>query len=245
MRNFALLLTLILCSCNYTERSWLYFPNSYGNLFFKKRNKSASVVLFDRESKDKGISKLNSLEIIPLVPYSIQHYSNPDREELIESFFHQGPRGECFRQADGGKKMIFNSEISFSYALVSELNSSGIFRNVDYVCEEEISKDDFVITGKILDISQDKTTYTYGIPAIEGISLSWVFGLPMFKIKTNLSLELALKNKNGDVIFKKTYTPNSTVVVQSIFNMKSSFTYPDLISIAYKQFVNDIAKFIN
>lgn len=234
---------LLIVSCTVRTRIWQYSPNEYNKFSIKNKADSISVVVFEERLNDKGISSSNSLAaIVPFLPYGTSHISVPTQN--IQSFHHDKPVGGCVRQSDTGEKMIFNPPLSFSYALVSEFEASGIFNSVGYVCKDELAKGRFVVVGKILDISMDKKFYTYGLGLI-GAATASIIGLPIEKIKTNLSVKLTLiDTKLGIILFENTYTPKSTEVLNTNYSKKSEFTYADMLSGVYREFIASISPIV-
>lgn len=238
---FILLSLTLTSSCKQT-RYWEYSANEYKNLNKKNKSKTVSVVLFKKDLKDAGVSTSDDLAtVIPFLPYAKFHVSDPGEGGL--SFHHSRPIGDCIAQVSSDEKMTFKSQISFSYALVKDLKSSGMFKKVFYVCKDTLLNTDFIITGSILDVSFDEKKYTYGLGFLWPIPI--IFGLPRNTITSNLSIKLALIDaKSKEVLFEKTYT-HPGIKITNGYNRKSYFSYSDMIALIYKEFTKDISNYFN
>lgn len=241
--NFIVLVFFSSCAQNF--RTWQYEPNTYSRIK-SKTNKTVSVLVFEDRLNDKGIStNYIGLSLLPLVPFSTAHSSTPG--EGIKSMHHDKPKGGCIRQTDTGETMTFNPAVSFSYTLFKELETSNLFKDVNYICNiRGDNNSDYIIRAYVKERSIDTVFYSYGLGFINYVvPLPWMFGLPVNKNTTNLSIEIEIVDvKKQNVVFKKLYTAKPISVLNGFYYSNSAFNFQEMIQEINLEFVNDFELFL-
>ncbi len=127
-----------------------------------------------------------------------------------------------------------------------ELESTKAFSSVSI--QENQNENDFTIEVKILSTREKETVITYGL-SIFG-DLITAFGLPMYKIENELSLELKLVETNSNLLlFKKVYSGKAERYLSRFAYHSESYQFQNEIEIVQRMFpeisndiVNAIAK---
>ncbi len=215
MKNkfFKIFLLISTLSCTHTN-SFIFNPSK------KIENSEKSgilVVLPLKDSRETEYIDYGLLSLIPLVPYGTKYSSQFEKD------------GEFYN---------FRPKYDLTNAVVEEIEANSIFKET-YI-PDRISKAEgnYFLSINLIKTKTKLKMTTYMVSFI-GVYL-WLLGLPIQYEDISVSLNFELKNKDGVLIFQKTYEKNESNYVGYYYvtglNEKINKSFESII----KEFVSDI-----
>jgi hypothetical protein len=131
---------------------------------------------------------------IPLLPYVVVPYERLDESHIL----HQRNLGHTPPQTE-----------HFTFALAQEiardLQHSGLFRQVEFVSnEEEASEHDLVLRGILHSTQFDISfsSYMLGMPGV----LLWLLPIPLGKNAATVAIDLNLEDNSGETVWSHSFS---------------------------------------
>lgn len=163
-------------------------------------DKQVAVLPFDDYRGDEN-SCMFGMYVIPLMPFGWGNYERPDAAQVFLSV----PKYDTTPTEDLAKA----TAVSFRH--------SKLFRNVFFTMGGEQEKADFLLHGRIKEMSYKGKIFTYGL-SIYG-PLFWLFGAPAGMSENKLSIELSMTDKSGKNIWDWSMTAEDSIVQWMYYRM--------------------------
>ncbi|TGM53744.1 hypothetical protein [Leptospira vanthielii] len=213
MKNniFTIVIMILTLSCTHTN-SFIFNPSPK----IEKPNRYGILVVLPlKDSRETEYIDYRLLSFIPLVPYGTK-YSNQFEK-------------------DGGS-FNFRPKFDLTYAIVEEIEANSLFKETYIPYRISKAEGDYFLS---IDLKKTKTklTMTTYMIGILGIYL-WILGLPMQYEEITVSLHFEIRNKQGVLIFQKTYEKNDN-------NYGGYYYLTGLNEMINKSFENIIKEFVS
>jgi hypothetical protein len=218
----ACVVVLLLAGCS-TQKSWVYVPNSYPA---KTGQKTAVVLPFEDLRNDSNINHI-SMCLIPLVPFG---YVTDHRPELDPVHIPSLAPNSSLLWA------TFKPTEDLAQGLASELRATGEYKNAYFGFASDHA--DLVFTAQVLSTDYDETLISYGL-SIFGYIPS-LLGLPEGTVDNDLALHLQCADRNGRVVFQRTYTADHYHRLFWVYDVANEFNYSEMAQQIYGRFVADL-----
>ncbi|MCW7490978.1 hypothetical protein [Leptospira meyeri] len=215
MKNkfFKIFFLISTLSCTHTN-SFIFNPSPK----IEKTNRYGTLVVLPlKDSRETEYVDYRLLSFIPFVPYGTKYSSQFEK--------------------DGGS-FNFRPKYDITYAVAEEIEANSLFKET-YI-PNRISKadGDYFLSIDLKKTKTKQTMTTYMI-SILGVYL-WILGLPMQYDEISVSLHFEIRNKQGVLIFQKTYEKNDSnfdgYYYMTGLNEKINSSFENII----KEFVSDI-----